>query len=101
MSCCSVYALGMSHVAMESKASRLTVDEVMVSAEGVGNIKALEGVIAGWLRGGAGAALTGVLPWLDVIPNLPCRNHMVGVQAPDVSSNCCCPSSNLQTRMRR
>ena len=76
----------------------LTVDEVVVRAEGVGNIKARKGVISGWLRGGAGAALTGILARLDVIPNLPSRDHVVGVQRSDVSSNCCCPCSNLQTR---
>ena len=82
----------------EKQSTSLTVDKVVVRAERVGNIKACKGVVSGWLRGGAGAALTGILPRLDVIPNLPSRNHVVGVQRVDVSSNCCCPCSNLQTR---
>lgn len=83
------------------QSTRLTVDEVVVCAEGVGDIQACKGVISLRLRGGAGAALTGVLPRLDVIPNLPSRDHVVGVQCPNVSSNCCCPCSNLQTQVKQ
>jgi hypothetical protein len=40
------------------QSNTLTVDEVVVRAEGIGNIKACKGVVSEWLGGGAGAALT-------------------------------------------